>query len=89
MAVYCVTYDLNSPGQKYAAVDKYLKQFAYCKGLESFWLIDTNLSAATIRDQLKSIVDANDTIFVCRIQQNWASWNYQCADWLNNPSRTW
>lgn len=89
MTVYCVTYDLNSPGQKYKEVSDYLKQFAYCKHLESFWLIDTSKTAAQIRDDLKSKVDANDMVFVARLQGSWASWNYGCADWLNDSKRNW
>ena len=89
MAVYCVTYDLNSPGQKYNAVSEYLKKFAYCKHLDSFWLIDTIKTAETIRKELVNIVDNNDVVFVSRLQGEWSSWNYQCADWLNDSQRSW
>lgn len=88
MSVYCVIYDINSPGQKYKAVSDYLMQFAYYKHLESFWLIDTNQSAQTIREKLHSLTDNNDAIFVTRLQREWLSWTYKCADWLNDSKRS-
>ncbi len=84
MAIYCVTYDLKAPGRNYDEVFDYLKNFTYCKHLESFWLIDTTLTAAQLRDGLKSRVDSNDILFVARLQREWASRNYPCADWLNS-----
>lgn len=89
MAIYCITYDLRSPGRNYTPVHEYLKQFNYCKGLESFWLVDTQKTASEIRDALKSRVDANDVIFVGKLQGNWASWNFGCGEWLNNAGRRW
>ena len=84
-----VTYDLKQPGRDYAPVHRYLKQFTYCKDLESFWLIDTTLSPEQVRDALMTLVDSNDKVFVCRLQQQWNSYNFGCADWLNKPERTW
>ncbi|MFH7118699.1 hypothetical protein ACHWGW_33925, partial [Klebsiella pneumoniae] len=89
MAIYCVTYDLKAPGRNYDEVFDYLKNFTYCKHLESFWLIDTTLTAAQLRDGLKSRVDSNDILFVARLQREWASRNYPCADWLNSEKRNW
>lgn len=89
MAIILVTYDLKQPGRNYAPVHEYLKQFTYCKGLESVWLLDTTVSTEAIRDGLGARVDTNDSIFVVRIQRTWNSWNYGCADWLNDPRRNW
>lgn len=89
MAILLVTYDLKQPGRNYEPVFTYLKRFTYCKGLESVWLLDTTNSTATVRDGLKACVDANDVIFVTRLQQEWASLNYGCAEWLNDRQRNW
>lgn len=89
MAIVLVTYDLKQPGRSYQPVWDYLKKFAYCKGLESVWLLDTTTPTATIRDNLRALVDANDVIFVVRLTQDWASFNYYCGDWLNKPERSW
>ncbi|MFD1795073.1 hypothetical protein FQV27_14645 [Paracoccus aurantiacus] len=89
MAVYLVTYDLRKPGRNYQPVHQYLKQFNHCKDLESVWLLDTNEPAPAIRDELKSRIDASDTVLVIRLQKNGAWWNYGCSDWINSPSRNW
>ena len=88
MSVILVTYDLKQPGRNYAPVHDYLKKHTYCKGLESVWLLDTYKNPATIRDELKPLVDKNDKIFVVKLTRDWASYNYYCADWLNQPERT-
>jgi hypothetical protein len=89
MAILLVTYDLKAPGRNYQPVHDYLKRFSYCKGLESTWLLDTNRSASDIRDDLKTLVDPNDVIFVVWLMQVWASFGYGCANWLNAPERSW
>lgn len=89
MAILLVTYDLKQPGRNYTPVHDYLKRFANCKGLESVWLLDTTATTEAIRDGLTSLVDANDKIFVVRLQRDWASLRYGCADWLNDSARNW
>ncbi|RSU47557.1 hypothetical protein BRX43_13960 [Sphingomonas sp. S-NIH.Pt15_0812] len=90
MSVLLVTYDLKSPGQNYTPVHTYLKSMpGYCKHLESVWLIDTEKTTTQVRNDLMKLVDNNDVIFVVKITQSWASYNYGCADWLNNGSHTW
>jgi hypothetical protein len=89
MAVLLVTYDLRQPGRNYQPVFDYLQRFTNCKGMESVWLLDTTTSTETIRNDLMSIVDANDRLFVVQITRNWASFNYVCAAWLNDAGRNW
>ncbi|EMB9233992.1 hypothetical protein U9608_001491 [Vibrio alginolyticus] len=89
MAIYCVTYDLKTPGKNYESVHNYLEKFNHCKKLESFWLIDTTKNAADIRDDLDKLVDGNDIIFVAELQKHWASTRYPCATWLKDESRNW
>lgn len=81
MAVYLVTYDLNSPGQNYERLYEAIKQYQYCKGLESVWFISSNSSASAIRDYLRQHIDGNDKLFVSSLG-GWASWNVNCADWI-------
>lgn len=89
MAVLLVTYDLKAPGRNYQPVWDYLKTFAYCKDLESVWLIDTTITTEAVRTALQSKVDANDKIFVARLQRDWASLHFGCGDWLNDTRRNW
>ncbi len=89
MAVLLVTYDLKAPGRNYGPVHDYLKTFTYCKGLDSVWLLDTEKKTAAVRDHLKTLVDSNDEVFVVRLMQSWATYNYYCGEWLESSSRTW
>lgn len=89
MSVLLVTYDLRAPGRNYDALHNYLKtNFTYCKGMESVWLLDTNVEPGSLRDQLRKVVDANDKILVIRVTRQWASTNYGCGDWLNSNERS-
>lgn len=90
MAILLVTYDLKQPGRDYKPVHDFLKtNFNWCKGLESVWLIDTQWTTTQVRDGLMQLIDQNDSVFVVRLSRGWAAFNYYCADWLNDPARTW
>jgi hypothetical protein len=89
MAIILVSYDLKQPGRNYQPLYDYLKTFAWCKGLESVWLLDTTVSPASIRDHLNTLVHDNDKTFVVQVTRNWASHSYFCADWLNSSDRYW
>lgn len=89
MAVVLVTYDLRQPGRNYQPVHDYLKRFTYCKYMESVWLLDTTAATAAIRDELIKLVDSNDKLFIVRLSGDWGSYNYGCADWLNQAGRNW
>jgi hypothetical protein len=89
MAVLLVTYDLKKPGRDYKPVHDWLKKFTYCKDLESVWLLDTNWTPAQVRDELQKLIDANDKMFVIRLQRSWAARNFGCGDWLNDSQRNW
>ncbi len=85
--IILVSYDLRKPGRNYQPVWDYLGRFTHCKGLESVYLLDTTTTPAQIRDNLKALIDQNDRVFVVRITQEWAGWNFGCGDWLNSPAR--
>lgn len=88
MAVYLVTYDLKSPGQSYQPVYDYLESFPdWCKGLASVYLIETAQNAVTVRNKLMSITDDNDEFVVMKVSDDWAAYNFFCAEWLNKPGR--
>jgi hypothetical protein len=89
MAILLVSYDLKKPGRNYEPVYEYLKRFTWCKGLESVWLLDTQLNPQTVREGLGALVDANDVVFVVRIARDWSSFGFYCANWLNSAERNW
>lgn len=91
MAVYCVTYDLNSPGQKYEQVNKLLSEYNSVKVMRTFWLIDTTQTADQIRQNIGRVVDQNDVVFVSQLSHQWASRHIPNAavDWLKSSYRSW
>ena len=82
--VYLITYDLNKPGQDYPALyDSIKKMGAWWHHLDSTWLVDTTLTAAEIRDQIREAIDPGDHILVVRFGSEWASFLPQRGnDWI-------
>lgn len=90
MAVYIVTYDLNSPGQNYGPLIKAIEKYTHCKCLKSAFFIDTSEAASTIRDKLKQHIDESDALYVMTLQRRWAANRVMtCTNWLKSESRTW
>ncbi|MFD2046029.1 hypothetical protein ACFSTA_12435 [Ornithinibacillus salinisoli] len=85
MAVYLITYDLNSPGQDYTKVYDEIKSFgSWAHYMESVWFVDTSYSATTMRDRLKSKIDSNDTVLISKVTE-YSGWAPQKMwDWLNS-----
>ena len=77
MKTYLVGYDLNKPGQDYSDLFKAIKAIGnWWHGLDSTWIVKTNLSAGEIRDRLKPpVTDQNDHLVVVRLEGDWASWH--------------
>ncbi len=68
-----LTYDLNSPGQKYDDVIKTIKEvisLAYCKYWDSTFLIRSKYTPTEIVDILSPYFDKGDTLFVTEIVDN-------------------
>jgi hypothetical protein len=70
-----INYDLVAPGRNYQPVYDYIKAtHFYARPLESMWLMGTNKSAATVRDELKKLVDANDKVLTIDVTGDaWAT----------------
>jgi hypothetical protein len=70
MNTLLISYDLGQPETSgdYGKIGKYLRTFAsYLKPLESFWMVQTTKSAAQVRDDLLTLLDANDKLLVMDI----------------------
>jgi len=89
MAVYIVTYELRKPNKDYKSLYEYLKTYTHCHSSTSCWFIDTNRTSVQVRDAVLAHIDGNDSFFVARLHQDWASFDVKCADWLNAPARNW
>ena len=64
MARFEASYDLRKPGRNYEPLYKRLADWRAVRVLQSVWIIETNSSAATIRDDLAKYLDANDGLLV-------------------------
>lgn len=63
-----INYDLRKPGRDYQPVYNYIKSFSdWARPLASLWLVRTNKSASTVRDELKKLVDTNDEVAIFNV----------------------
>jgi hypothetical protein len=88
MRAFLISYDLGSPesSSDYQRITDYIKSnFDYVKPLYSQYLVATDKSTATVRDELKGINDSNDKILVIDVTgDGWASINLPSSvtDWM-------
>jgi hypothetical protein len=70
-----INYDLRQPGRNYDAVEAYIKAFpAWAHPLKSLWLVRTDKTASTVRNEMNTHVDANDQVLVFDVTgDSWAS----------------
>ena len=86
MSVYCVAYDLNSPGQNYSELYRELRSSSgFWHELESIWLISTFENAQQLTDRLLKHIDQNDRLLVLNVNRDFQGWLPSDAwTWLNN-----
>lgn len=85
MKTYLIGYDLIKMGQDYDSLIEEIKKFGtWWHGLNSTWIVKTNLDASQIRDRLSLKIDNNDKLIVIRLRREaaWIGFNKQCSDWL-------
>lgn len=85
MAVFIVTYDLNTPGQKYDCLTEKLEAYGIHWHMQgSVWLIVTTQTAVEIRDNLQECLDSNDELFVARLsgEAAWTGYGKNITEWL-------
>ena len=84
MAKFLITYDLKRPGQNYPKLYESIKQLGpWIHGMQNTWFVETGRTSAAIRDILRQHVDANDILFVVKVEA-WASLNLPEAGWLKS-----
>lgn len=87
MTTYMIGYDLLTPGQDYSDLHEAIKKLgAWWHCLDSTWLLNTNLTAAQIRDSLIPYLDRNDRLLVSTITRDaaWIGFDQGCSDWLKD-----
>jgi hypothetical protein len=85
-----VNYDLRKPGRDYERLYEYLWSYEACRPLQSLWLIKTNKSVSTVRDELKRYVDRNDEVLVIDVTGDpWASnFSDEPTAWMKQNMRS-
>ena len=85
--VYCISYDLNSPGKDYTNLIDNIKSYGYWwHHLDSTWFIKSEKKTSEIRDHLSKFIDSNDEILVFKVGNSWAGkgFSQRGFDWLRN-----
>jgi len=85
MCTLHITYDLNSPGQKYAELYEAIKaQGDWWHHMESTWIVITSKSPSEVFEALNAHIDGTDCAFVVDISgQPYSGWRKQESwDWL-------
>jgi hypothetical protein len=81
--VYCVSYDLNKPGQAYDKLIEELKKTAWWHFLKSTWLIETEESAEQVWNRIEPRVDKSDNVIIIEVTSNYSGWLPKEAwDWI-------
>lgn len=78
MYKYLITYDLNTPGKNYYLLINKIKSYTCSKVCESAWIIRSNNTAVQLRDELRSLIDSNDRLFIGKLTGE-AAW-FNCID---------
>lgn len=74
MKVYQINYDLRKQRNYQPLYDQLQSYDSWAHPLESCWVIVTSQTAMQVRDELASVVDADDGLLVTRLQGE-AAWS--------------
>lgn len=72
-----LTYDLNSPGQKYEELRNVIKKEisnGYCNYWESSFVFRSSLTPSEMLDKMQPYLDQGDKLFVTEIINNKQGW---------------
>lgn len=83
-----ISYDLNSPGQRYEAVIEEIKSIGgWANVQKSLWYVSSDLTAKQVVDRIWSKMDRNDSLIVIDTTNNTAAWqgmNPKVAEHIQN-----
>ncbi|NOI60893.1 hypothetical protein [Vibrio coralliilyticus] len=84
MSVFSISYDLNSPGQKYTQIHSVLESFpGYVHLMDSTWLVSTQLNSQQLLDKFKPMLDGNDKLFISKVNAS------EYSGWLSDKEWGW
>jgi len=81
MKAILVSYDLNTPGQKYAKIDAYMKALGAHRVLETVWIIPKQRAAncQSVYAGIGAILDQNDRLLVVALVSE-ARWFLEASE---------
>jgi len=84
MSAYIVCYDLQVPGKNYQPLYDKIKSYGtWARVTESNWVVVSDMTATQVRDDLLSVMDSNDRLFVVKSGRAAAWTNVRCKnEWL-------
>lgn len=83
MKVYLITYDLNSPGQKYEELYETIKSFGgWAHYLTSTWFVYTNLDKKEMSERITNQTDSNDSHLIIPVSDYYGRADNELWDWL-------
>lgn len=85
--IHQIDYDLRKPGRDYNSLIPAIKALgSWAHPLKSTWVVDTQLNAAQVRDQLLDHIDQNDGLLVTRLsgESAWHGLADDVANWLRD-----
>ncbi|WP_294237343.1 hypothetical protein [Chryseobacterium endophyticum] len=85
--VYCIGYDLNSPGKDYKDLIEQIKTYdIWWHHLDSTWFVVSDKTASEIRDHLSKYIDSNDELLIFKTGDSWAGKGFseKGYKWLHN-----
>ena len=88
--VYCISYDLRSPGRDYESLINAIKSYrVWWHQTESVWLVVTSQTAKEVRDTLMKQIDRFDKLFVVALNREWAGVGFEEKEyfWLKSISQ--
>ena len=83
--VYIITYDLKKTGQDYDALYKKIMSLGQTSHpLQNLWLLSSSFNVDSVRDQIKTVIDSNDSVFVAQLYKgSYSAWmNVEAHKWL-------
>ena len=85
--IIAITYDLNKSGQDYDNLFKKIQSLGIAHhAIQNLWFLDTRTSLSDASSSLLSVMDKNDSLFICELAKNsYKGWLPQSSwDWLNS-----
>lgn len=68
MESFIISYDLNNSGKNYDDLIEKIKTYSkWAKINKSVWFVKSNKKCPEIRDDLKSVMDEDDSLFVAKL----------------------